>query len=83
VKLVLDERYAPAIAVQLRGRGYDVVAVAQSHDLRELPDEDLLRWAEQARRVVVTEDASDFLTLHRAYLERGDTRCALTPGPPA
>jgi len=32
VRLLLDEHYSPAIALQLRERGYDVVAVTERRD---------------------------------------------------
>ena len=72
MKLLLDEHYSPVIARQLRSRGYDVIAVAEIVELRELSDVDLLRWAQREVRVLVTEDVADFTVLHAQYLARGE-----------
>lgn len=72
MKLVLDAHYSPVIAARLRERGYDVVAAGESHDLRELPDEELLRWAQQEQRVIVTENVLDFMPLHQVFLSKGE-----------
>lgn len=77
MKLLLDEHYSPTIAVQLRERGHDVLAVSESRELRELPDEELLRWAQRERRVVVTENVRDFMVLHRAFLNLGEMHAGL------
>jgi len=77
VKLLLDEHYSPAIAEQLQKRGYDVLPVAERSrvehaHLRQRSDEDLLRWARDEGRVLVTENVRDFMSLHRTFLARGD-----------
>jgi len=59
VKLLLDEHYSPAIAEQLQKRGYDVLPVAERSriehaHLRQQSDEELLRWARNEGRVLVT-----------------------------
>jgi hypothetical protein len=75
VKLVLDEHYSSAIAKQLRLRGYDVIAVTERPNadgpfLRRMPDEELLQWATDEGRVLVTENVRDFMPLHHTYLAR-------------
>jgi predicted nuclease of predicted toxin-antitoxin system len=77
VKLVLDAHYSSRIARQLRGRGYDVIAVSERAELRDLPDEALLRWAQSDGRVLVTEDVRDFTVLHHTFLTRGDLHAGL------
>lgn len=77
MKLVLDEHYSPTDALQLRERGYDVIAVVESAELRQLPDEELLRWAQRDRRVVVTENVRDFMVLHRAFLNGGELHAGM------
>ncbi len=82
MKLLLDEHYSPAIAEQLQKRGYDVLPVAErgriehAH-LRQQSDEDLLRWARDEGRVLVTENVRDFMPLHQAFLTRGDVHAGI------
>lgn len=65
--------HAPAIAVALRPRGHDVVAVAEHADLRALSDEELYSLAGQQQRRVVTENIKDFRPLLRRSEESGAT----------
>ena len=71
MKLLLDEHYSRAIAEQLRKRGHDVVAAVDAAELKNQEDSDLLRWAVSQRRGVVSENAIDFLELHKQYLVAG------------
>lgn len=59
MRLVLDEHIASAVAAELRRRDHDVVAVTET-DLRGLKDEELLSWAADAGRAIVTYDVGDF-----------------------
>jgi predicted nuclease of predicted toxin-antitoxin system len=82
VRLVLGEHYSPAVAEQLQHRGIDAIPVAERKEasrasLRQTPDEDLLLWARQENRVLVTENARDFVPLHRSLLERGETHAGI------
>jgi predicted nuclease of predicted toxin-antitoxin system len=63
MRLVLDEHLDKAIAVELRRRGYDVVAVTEDPALEGMKDQELYDWATQGRRVVATYDASGFRPL--------------------
>ncbi len=73
MRLVLDEHYSLRIAQQLRQGGFDVIAVTERPtDLRQLDDESLLRWAHLERRVLVTENAQDFLPIHGQFLSQGE-----------
>ncbi len=69
--LLLDEMHAPAVAEALRRRGYDVVALAESPDLRALSDEELFSWAAACRRRIVTENVKDFRHLFLRAEESG------------
>ena len=95
VALLLDEMHAPIVAVTLRERGHDVLAVADQVELRALPDEDLFIWAGQQGRRLVTENVKDFAPLLRRAEESGQPSTALlftssrafprsrrNPGPP-
>ena len=71
LKLLLDEMLNPSVADQLRQRGHDVVAVAESPGLRGQPDEVILAVAQAGGRVVVTEDRGDFRRLAAAEASAG------------
>jgi predicted nuclease of predicted toxin-antitoxin system len=67
VRLLLDEMHAPIVATTLRDRGYDVLAVADQVELRALSDEEMVNWAAQQGRHILTENVKDFAPLlHRA-----------------
>lgn len=77
MRLLLDEMHAPAVAVRLRDRGHDAVAVKERPDLIGLPDEGLLRAATADRRVVVTENVKDFAVLHQRISGAGQRHSGL------
>lgn len=72
MRLVLDEHLDRAIAVELRRRGHDVVAVTEDPELTGLEDHELLAWAAEAGRVLVTYDAADFKPLSEGRQVQGD-----------
>jgi hypothetical protein len=57
--LLLDEMFNGTIAAELRARGLDVTAVVEDFSLVSTPDEDLLAYATEQRRVLVTTNVSD------------------------
>jgi len=63
VRLLLDEMFPPVIATQLRERGHDVVAGADDPQLRAMTDPELLAWAGEHSRRIVTENVRDFRPL--------------------
>lgn len=63
VALLLDEMFAPSIAVELRRRGHDVIAVAAEPELRSMTDTEIYSWATRERRRIVTENVKDFRRL--------------------
>lgn len=71
MKLVLDEMHAPVIAEALDHDGYDVVAVAASPTLRGMPDDELLAWATDTGRVIVTENVGDYARLASTWTVAG------------
>lgn len=73
MKLLVDEMYTPAIAEQLRALGHDALAVSELTELRTLSDHALLEWATAHGRAIFTENASDFLALHAACLQSGES----------
>ena len=65
VRLLLDEMFHPRIASELTSRGHDCLAVAAEPDLRESDDADLLAYALEQRRTLVTNNVVDFERLRR------------------
>jgi predicted nuclease of predicted toxin-antitoxin system len=59
-RLLLDEMFSPAIAAALRDLGHDVIAVAESADLRAMTDEEVFAWAMAQHRWLLTENVKDF-----------------------
>lgn len=62
-RLLLNEMYPIRLAANLRAQGIDVLAVLEVDDLSESSDLDLLRWAGQHDRCIVTENVDDFARL--------------------
>ena len=71
MKLLLDEMWAPAIAEALRDRGHDVVAVAERHDLRGMPDAAIFEAALAEGRMIVTENVVDYRPLAADAMRAG------------
>lgn len=72
MRLALDEQLDPEIARELRGRGHDVIAVAEDDDLRGFSDRDLLEWAEEVGRAIVTYNVRHFGPLSDERLAAGE-----------
>ncbi|MBI4491548.1 MAG: DUF5615 family PIN-like protein [Chloroflexi bacterium] len=77
MKLLLDEMWPPEVAVQLRRRGHDVVAVAERSELRGQPDAAIFTTAQVEGRAIVTENVVDYRPLAVNALQRGDTHRGL------
>jgi hypothetical protein len=60
---LLDEMFSPTIAARLQALGRDVVAVAADPELRSLTDPELMAWASEHGRRIVTENVRDFRPL--------------------
>jgi len=63
VRLLLDEHLDPRLAVELRTRGSDVVAVVEDVALKGRSDAELVDVAAARSLVIATYDARDFLRL--------------------
>lgn len=68
MKLLLDEMFSPAIARQMRERGYDVLAVKERRGWQALPDPDVMDLARRERRAVVTDNLRDYRPLHHQHI---------------
>ncbi len=66
MRLLLDEMHAPAVAVELRRLGHDVLAVKERGEWTGLPDSELLLTAASDERAIVTENVKDFASLHKS-----------------
>src|SRR6478609_4613692 len=64
VRLLLDEMLSPAIARELRGRGHDVLAVADHPGWVALSDPEVMALARTERRAVVTNNLRDYRPPH-------------------
>ena len=76
-RLLLDEMFSPEIAAELVKRGHDAVAVAAEPGLVGLADDQVLEWATEQGRCLVTENVKDFEVLRRAYAAQGRTHAGL------
>lgn len=70
MKLLLDEMHAAAVAVELRSRGVDAIAITEHPELRGTDDAPLLAWAAAEQRVVVTENVRDFAPIAAGWSQR-------------
>lgn len=71
MKLLVDEMYPPALALQIRDRGHDAIAVAERAELRSRPDPAVFEAAQTERRTVVTENIRDYVPLAAEWDRRG------------
>ena len=71
MRLLLDEMPTPAIAIALRKRGIDIIAVADKPLLRASSDANVVDHAATTGRAVVTEDIGDFPVLATQWESAG------------
>jgi hypothetical protein len=67
--------FPAAIADALRTEGYDVIAVQEDSQLRELSDPALFAAAQHLHRSIVTENVKDYLPLDAQSHARAETHC--------
>lgn len=70
MKLLLDEMWPPEIAVQLRHRGHDVVAVAERPELQGQRDEVIFATAQTEERALRTVNVIDYRPLAAHEIEQ-------------
>ena len=74
MKLLLDEMISWRIAVELRNRDHEVVAVKRDRlDLQQRPDGTVLGAAAAEQRAVVTNNVRDFRVAHGRVIARSET----------
>ncbi|WP_419924766.1 DUF5615 family PIN-like protein [Candidatus Poriferisocius sp.] len=72
MKLLLDEMHSPTVARVLQEAGHDVHAVSSDPLLRGMDDANLLQFAADTNRAIVTENVRDFAILISRWAT-GDT----------
>jgi hypothetical protein len=70
VRALLDEMHSPSLAIVLRERSIDAVAVAELPSLRGASDEEVLAWSCSEGRVVVTENVGDFSVISSRWAQQ-------------
>jgi hypothetical protein len=76
VRFLIDEMFSPAVARHLTELGHDTRHVRQA-GLGGRPDDEVLRWATAENRVVITENAVDFVALLDADTSAGVVTAAV------
>ena len=71
MKLLLDETLSPLIAVELRARGHDVVAIKERDEWQSLCDPEVVAVGRVEQRAVVTANLRDFRPLHAELVAAG------------
>ncbi len=70
-RLLRDEMLSGQIAVQLRARGFDVIAVIEDPALAAMAEEDLLAYATGEGRCLVTANIGDFASISTEWRASG------------
>lgn len=65
-RLYADENFPLQVVVALRGLGHDVVTVAEAaQDGQGIPDDEVLAFAFEQQRILLTLNRRDFIQLHQ------------------
>ncbi len=65
LKFYSNENFPIEMVNLLRGRGYDVLTSYEAGQAnRKIPDDEVLMYATNAGRTVITENRQDFINLH-------------------
>jgi Domain of unknown function (DUF5615) len=71
LKLLLDEMFSPLVAVELRARGHDAVAIKERDEWQALSDPEVIALGRTEQRAVVTANLRDFRPLHAELVAPG------------
>ncbi len=72
----IDEDVYGAVAIALRGAGFDVVSTPEAARLGESAESQLL-WVTNVARAIVTFTVAHFAQLHTAWLASGRHHCGI------
>ncbi|KHD06945.1 hypothetical protein PN36_34180 [Candidatus Thiomargarita nelsonii] len=65
-RLYADENFPKSIIEELRKLGHDVLTASEAGQANQrIPDTQVLAYATQQKRVVITQNRSDFIRLHK------------------
>jgi hypothetical protein len=70
VRLILDEMWTPAIALELRKRGLDVIAITEPANAGRyagISDDQVFARAQEDGRAVVTDNIADYEQVRRGW----------------
>ncbi len=66
VRLYADENFELPVIKKLREKGYDILTALEAGNANQgIPDEDVLAFAVQENRVVITLNYNDFKNMHK------------------
>jgi Domain of unknown function (DUF5615) len=74
VRLLLDEMWTPTIALELRKRDFDVVAISEPAHMGRyagISDDLVFAHAQEDRRAIVTDNIADYELARREWESRG------------
>ena len=80
MRLLLDEMWTPTIALELRKRGFDVIAISEpAHAGRYagVSDDEVFACAQDDGRAIVTDNIADYEQARRDRENRGQTHHGL------
>lgn len=80
-RLCTDENVPLPTVEELRGLGHDVLTLAEAGNANQaMPDADVLAWAADAQRVLITLNRRHFIRLHDARVQHaGILVCTFDP----
>jgi predicted nuclease of predicted toxin-antitoxin system len=69
MRLYADEQYPYPVVKYLRELGYDVLTVQEAGKANQrIPDDEVLAFATEDNRAVITQNRRDFIQLHRLQI---------------
>lgn len=80
MRLLLDEMWTPTIALELRKRGLDVIAISEpAHASRYagISDDEVFARAQDNAHTIVTDNIADYEQTRREWESRGQTHHGL------